>query len=147
MSDEPEDLDGLEEGLQRGFVLEDPVALTRMMLDLYDHRCAVTGKAFPRAHGALPHPDLEVFLFQPLSHRGLLSPVNALLVEGAVFGLMQAGLVLITDRYEAMVSASAGAEPGLAEGDAVRPLHLPADRLFWPDRAALAYHRGLFKAQ
>lgn len=136
---------GFGEGMQRGFALDDAVAFRRMMLELYQGRCAVTGRA-PAEAGA--SEALDVFLLQPLGHGGVMRPGNALVVEAAVASLLGKGLVWISDDYRAYAPfpevIGAAGEPGDQKG---RPLCLPKDVALWPERTMIAYHRSLFRAQ
>jgi hypothetical protein len=128
--------DGLGEGFQRGFALNDATSFSQLMLELYAYRCAVTGRQFEPGP-SLPHPDLDIFLLQPLDQGGRLEFGNALVVENAVSSLLRAGRLLIADDYTIFAPL---------DGDGVhRPLHLHADRAFWPSIEAIAYHRGLHR--
>ena len=130
---------GFGEGGQSAFALDDAVAFRRLVLDLYGHRCAVTG-----------HEDegLDVFLFQPLEHGGTLVVGNALAVEPAVASLLAQGLLLISDDFVAFAPHPEviGLE---SNADTVRGhrIRLPEAVSMWPDRTMLAYHRSLFRAQ
>lgn len=138
---------GFRERFQQGFTPADPVAFARLMLDQYGNRCALMGAKHDATEDGL-HPILTIFLFQPLSHQGALEPSNAIVVELAVASLLERGLVLIDDQYEAYLPQSEEASDAGADATAGRrQLHLPEDRAFWPDRAMLAYHRSLFNAQ
>ena len=132
---------GLEEGVQRSFALDDPIAFRRLMLELYGDRCAVTGS--DSAGEAL-----EVFLFQPLGHDGPLTTGNAMVVEQAVASLLRRGLILISDDYLAFTPhpevIGLPSDPDTLRG---RNLFLPDDAALWPERSMLAYHRSLFRAQ
>lgn len=136
---------GFGEGMQRGFALDDAVAFRRLMLDLYQCRCAVTGQSPASGEGS---DTLEVFLFQPLGHGGVMRPGNALVVEAAVASLLGKGLVWISDDYHAYAPypeiIGAAGQPADQCG---RPLSLPEDIALWPERSMIAYHRSLFRAQ
>ncbi|MFD1254046.1 hypothetical protein DEVEQU_02673 [Devosia equisanguinis] len=129
--------EGFGEGFQSGFALDDATAFTRLMFELYEYRCAVTGEQFaPSAQ--LPHPELEIFLFLPLAAGGALSFGNATVVEGAVKGLMAKGLVVVDDNYWVLGKDGARWTRG-------QMLWRHADRAFWPDRALMARHREYFQ--
>jgi len=131
--------DGFGEGFQRALTLDDGVMFTQLMLEAYAHRCAVTGERFADT-GHLPHPELDVFLFQPRDAGGAYTPGNAVVVENGVKRLLMAGLILVEADYRLVLSAPGQAEPGIAPR-----LHLPADAAFWPDPEHLAYHRSFFR--
>jgi predicted restriction endonuclease len=125
-----DDQDGFGEGLQRGFALDDAVSFTRLLLELYGYRCAVSGRQFA-ALTEVPHPDLDVYLFQPLSEGGTLAFGNAIVVERAVSRLLDQGQIAITDDFVAI----------RADGSGGAPVFRPPDRAFWPSPEALEYHR------
>lgn len=136
---------GLGEGLQRGFALDDGVAFRRLMLDIYGHRCAITGR-FHADDGA--GDDLDVFLLQPLSHGGMLKPSNAIVVETAAARLLERGFVHISDDFLAYMPHPERAElESLSEDLQGRPLTLPDNPSLWPERAMLSYHRSLSRKQ
>ena len=136
---------GFEEGVQRGFALDDASVFRRLMLDIYGSRCAVTGHVFGDGGQS---DSLEVFLFQPLDHGGVLSPTNAVVVEPAVASLLGKGLIFISDDFLAFTPhpeiIGAPSDPERLRG---RPLSLPDNVGLWPERAMLSYHRSLFRAQ
>ena len=130
------------EGVQRDFVLDDAMAFQQLMLGLYGHRCAVTGR---RADVEA----LEVFLFQPFDHGGMMVPSNSLVVEPAVASLLARGLILISDEYRAYTPHPeiVGVARPAEEPAAGRALMLPEDVAMWPEKAMIGYHRSLFRAQ
>lgn len=134
-----------DEGVQRGFALDDALAFRRLMLDIYGQRCAVTGHGHPGDAGA---EGLEVFLLQPLEHGGMMTSANAIVVEAAVASLLGKGLILISDDFLAYTPhpelVGARREPGELHG---QPLTLPDNVSLWPERAMIGYHRSLFRAQ
>lgn len=135
--------DGFGEGIQRGFALDDAVMFRTMMLDIYGNRCAITGGALSPA----AQDGLEVFLFQPLSHGGAMTPGNALVVDLAVASLLDRGEVLIGDDYTAYIPHPELIDPALGAIVQVRrPLTLPENVSLWPDRSLLAYRRSLYDA-
>lgn len=125
---------GLGEDFQRGFVLEDATSFTRLMLELYQHRCCISKRQFEPV-ATLPHPDLDIYLLQPLNEGGELSFGNALVVERAVARLLGLGEILIVDDYRMVRGNGVGCR---------EPLLLHHDRAFWPSRAALDYHLRRF---
>lgn len=136
---------GFGEGVQRSFALDDAAIFRRLMLGLYGGRCAVTGQCPPQRSA---EDALEVFLFQPLCHGGVMTSGNALVVEPAVASLLGKGLILVSDDYFAFAPHPeiVGAAKA-SEARCGRPLFLPDEVGQWPDRAMLAYHRSLFRAQ
>ena len=136
---------GFGEGIQRGFALDDAVAFRQLMLDIYSRRCAITGQVYS---GDMTEDGLEVFLLQPLDHGGQLRPANAIVVETAAARLLAQGIIFVSDDFLAYTP-----HPELAAPDAMdtnlqgRPLSLPDNVALWPDRAMLAYHRSMFRAQ
>ncbi|WIY51983.1 hypothetical protein O9Z70_10875 [Devosia sp. YIM 151766] len=137
---------GFDERFGRPIAADEHVVFATSLLGLYGHRCAVTGRAFAPAD-ILPHPDLDVMLFQPLSHRGLLVPGNALVVEIGAADLLRRGVLMINDDYEAYIARPELLDPPGNVPPPPRKLRLPADPALWPDRSALAYHRSLFQVQ
>lgn len=139
-----EDGSGFGEGAQRAFALDDAVAFRSLMLDIYSHSCALTGGAL----NAGPDDGLDVFLLQPLSHGGSMTPGNALVVDKAAARLLEQGLVLVDDDYVAFLPHPEIAGPPFDSGSSSgRQLHLPESVSLWPDRAMLAYHRSRFRTQ
>lgn len=134
---------GFGEAAQPFFDYSEITHLAKRMMALYHCRCALSG-------AALSDRQFEpiVFFLQPLEHGGRIDPENALLVERASGRLLQSGIVLMSDEYEAYIARpdllenTAGA--GLEEG---RKLFLPDSAEFWPSKAMIAYHRSLFRAQ
>jgi hypothetical protein len=136
--------DGFEEGIQRGFALDDGVAFRQLMLGIYGNRCALTDGALGPGH----EDSLEVFLFQPLSHGGAMTTSNAMVVDMAAASLLDRGLVLISDDYLAFLPHPEYLGPALGTKPLPgRRLTLPDNVSLWPDRHMLAYHRSLFRAQ
>lgn len=134
---------GFGEGVQRSFALDDASAFRQLMLDIYGGRCAVTD-------GALGADDdsLEVFLFQPLEHGGVMTTSNALVVDRAAASLLRRGVVLVDDDYVTFLPHPEQLAPGVeAKPLPGRRLTLPDNVSLWPERSMLAYHRSLFRAQ
>ena len=136
MHDDP---NGLGEGLQRGFALDDAVAFRQMMLDIYGYRCAVTGAVHPSDAAEA----LDVFLVQPLAHGGTLTPANSIVVELTVARLIDENVVQIGDDFLVYLPQPLDLELGAAL--AGRPLLLPDNPSFWPSRSMLTYRRDLYK--
>ena len=135
---------GFGEGAQRSFVLDDAMAFRRLMLDIYDGRCAMTDGAL----GTGDDDSLEVFLFQPLEHGGALTSSNAVVVDRAAASLLRRGVVLVDDDYVTFLPHPEQLAPGVEAKPLLgRRLTLPENVSLWPDRAMLAYHRSLFQAQ
>ena len=136
---------GFAEGVQRNFALDDAVAFRSLMLEIYGYRCAVTGMAYA---SDLADGYLEVFLFQPLSDGGPMTPGNAVVIEEVVAGLLDKGHLLISDDYRAYTShpeiVSEPVEAGDVQG---RTMVLPDNLSLWPRRDLVSYHRSLFRAQ
>jgi len=136
---------GFAEGLQRGFALDDAVPFRQLMLEIYDYRCAVTGKSYA-GDGAEDH--LEVFLFQPLEHGGHMVPGNAVVVDTVVAGLLAKGHLLVSDTYRAYTSHPEIVSEPVEASDALgRNMMLPVNVSLWPQPALVGYHRSLFRAQ
>lgn len=138
------------ENFDRGFgeaaqAFFDHSAIERLADELisnYGLRCAVSGARLTQ--------ELEptVFFLQPLDHHGEIHRGNALLVERASASLLQSGIVLISDDYEAFIARPDLVDPGmLATVQQRQRLYLPENVDFWPSRAMIAYHRSLFRAQ
>lgn len=136
--------DGFGEGVQRSFAMDDAVAFRRLMLDIYNGRCAVTDGAL----GPVGDDSLDVFLFQPLEHGGAMTTGNAVVVDRAAAGLLRRGVVLVDDDYFTFLPHPERLKPG-AEARPLpgRMLALPGNVSLWPHRTMLAYHRSLFSAQ
>ncbi len=136
---------GFAEGVQRGFALDDAVSFRHLMLEIYDFRCAVTGKTYSSDEAG---EHLEVFLLQPLVHGGHMAPGNAVVVDTVVAGLLGKGHLLISDSYRAYTShPEIVSEPVEASDAQGRNMMLPANVSLWPQLAMIGYHRSLFRAQ
>ncbi|UYO01203.1 MAG: hypothetical protein KIT02_08390 [Devosia sp.] len=132
-----EEASGFSEMDQTGFAFGQAVDYVQFLLDAYGYRCAVTGHVFT-PHSAGPHPDLSVFMFEPLEGSSILLPGKGIVVDMVAHGLLAKGHVLISDDYQILTRADDGiVQPG-------GPLHLPENRALWPDLAAIRYHRGQF---
>lgn len=116
--------DVAEEGRRR-LALADELSFTLLMYEIYNYRCAVTRAQF-RESAILPHPDLEVFFFRPLSEGGLLSFRNAIVVEKAVASLIRLGIVAIGQDYSVL------AWNGRTWSGALS-LWLHPEEAYWPD--------------
>ena len=134
---------GLEEaptGFESGAPLDTYEALYRLVLTAYGYCCAITGTQYEPAVGTL-HPVLEVVAIQPREAGGRLQINNYLPLETAAARAFRAGQVLIDDDYRIIADMSV-MDAALAAR--LRPdsyLLLPAEPLFWPSHAMLAYHR------
>lgn len=121
----------IDEGFQRGFVLDDRISFARLMLELSEYRCAVTGHTFSPA-ATLPHPDLEVYLFRKPTEGGELAFANALVVTSTVASLLDKGALYIDDHYRVVDRTT---------GIAGNRIHRHSDRSFWPTLEAIRFHR------
>jgi predicted restriction endonuclease len=130
MSDEEERRE-LEEGFSGGFVLDDATSFTRLMLELYDYCCAISGEEFAPTK-TLPHPELDVYLFRTLEEGGELSFANAIVVKSQMLSLLDKGALFIDAHYRVVEAAT--------EIVGTR-IHRHPDRVFWPSLEAIAFHR------
>lgn len=133
---------GFGEAAQAFFDHSQIERLADELIRLYGQRCAMSG--------ALLTQELEptVFFFQPLHHFGEIHRANAILVEKASASLLQSGIVLISDDYEAFIARPDLVDPNKVGGlDQRKRLYLPDNVDFWPSRVMIAYHRSLFRAQ
>ncbi|MBJ3783196.1 hypothetical protein [Devosia sediminis] len=134
-----DDKPGFGEAGQRSFALDDAIAFQDLMLGIYGASCAVTGKS---------EQGVELFLFQPLSHGGQMVAGNAVVVEPAVASLLSQGLLLISDDFSAYTPHPELVGVAITtETQRGRHIRLPEATSHWPDKAMLAYHRSLFRAQ
>jgi hypothetical protein len=141
MADEKFD-SGFGEAAQAFFDYSKIERLGDELMRQYGRRCAISGATLTQ--------DLEptVFFFQPLDHFGEIHRGNAVLVERACGGLLQSGIVLISDAYEAFIARPDLVDSSKLKGlDQPRRLYLPDNIDFWPSRTMIAYHRSLFRAQ
>lgn len=128
---------GFAETDQTGFALGDAVDYVQFLLDAYGYRCAVTGKVYA-PHRSGPHPELSVFMLEPLEGSAILLPGKGIVVDTVSESLLARGHVVITDTYQMLArSGSEPFEPGAS-------LHLPDNRALWPDLEAIRNHRGRF---
>lgn len=134
---------GFEDLPQRGFAAGEPLeayeSLQRLVLTSYGYRCALTGERFEPAIGLL-HPRLDVVAIRPRDHGGPLSIANYLPMVAELVEAFERGTILIEDDYRIIVP-NAGL---LDAGSLLRlrsALHVPAEHLFQPGAAYLAYHR------
>lgn len=113
----------------------------RLVLTAYSYRCALTGEQFQRDVGLI-HPHLEVIAIRPRDAGGPLQINNYLALEEHAARAFKAGLFLVEDDYRVVVPNP----DALPRAVAVR-LHasghliVPAEALFQPSPAHLAYHR------
>lgn len=126
----------MDEGFAGGFTLNDSGSFARIMMELYQYRCGVTHQQFSSIR-TLPHPDLEVFFFRPPMNGGKVSFRNAVVVTGEIYSLMLKGRIFIDSDYGIQVRGETLVTVGSS-------LVLTADRQFWPDAEALAYHRRIW---
>ncbi|WP_332689334.1 hypothetical protein [Devosia sp.] len=135
--------DGFEDSPQRGFAAGEPLAayesLQRLVLTSYGYRCALTGESFAAATGLL-HPRLDVVAIRPRIHGGPLTIANYLPMVGELVEAFEHGTILVEDDYRIVVPNADLLDP--AHRIRLRSaLHVPAEHLFRPGAAYLAYHR------
>jgi hypothetical protein len=135
--------DGFEEARQPGFAagetLDSYESLQRLVLTSYGYRCALTGESFAPVSGLL-HPRLDVVAIRPRIHGGPLSIANYLPMVGELVDAFEHGTILVEDDYRIVVPNADLLDP--AHRIRLRSaLHVPAEHLFRPGAAYLAYHR------
>lgn len=137
------DDDGFEEIPQRGFAASTPLetyeALYSLVLTTYGYRCALTGERFEASYGLL-HARLEVVAIRPREHGGPLEISNYLPIVHDLVQAFERGSILVEDDYRIIVP-NADLLPPETVARLRTALHVPADELFQPSPAQLAYHR------
>jgi hypothetical protein len=122
-----------------GETLENYESLQRLVLTSYGHCCALTGERFDPVPGLL-HPRLDVVAIRPRDHGGPLSIANYLPMVSELVDAFEQGTILIEDDYQIVLPHADLLDP--AHRIRLRStLHVPAEHLFRPGAAYLAYHR------
>lgn len=113
----------------------------RLVLTAYSYRYALTGEQFQRDVGLI-HPHLEVIAIRPRDAGGPLQINNYLALEEHAARAFRAGLFLIEDDYGVVLPNPDALPRALAVRLHVSGrLVVPAEALFQPSPAHLAYHR------
>lgn len=135
---------GLGEERQTGFsaaALEAYEAIYRLVLSAYSYRCALTGEQFLPETGLL-HPHLAVEAIRPRDAGGPLQINNYIAMEEHAARAFRNGLILIEDDYRIVVPDPGALDRALlVRLNADRRLLVPAEGLFRPSPAHLAFHR------
>tara|TARA_R110002124_G_scaffold114535_5_gene269180 strand:+ start:4061 stop:4513 length:453 start_codon:yes stop_codon:yes gene_type:complete len=137
--------EGLGEERQAGFAasapLEDYEAIYRLVLSAYGYRCALTGEQFMPETGLL-HPHLAVEAIRPRDAGGPLQINNYIALEEHAARAFRRGEVLIEDDYRIVVpNPDALDQAVLVRLNPDGQLLVPAEALFRPSPAHLAFHR------
>lgn len=115
-------------------------AFARIVLDNYDHACAVTGLKFHSAE----HTEAHGAHIISKQERGTDDPRNGLALSRSVHWAFDRGLFTISDQYEVVINPKArGAKFSnfpLLELDR-RKIDLPKDGYYKPHPEALEWHR------
>lgn len=140
-----EDDKGLGEERQTGFAAAESLdayeAVYRLVLSAYGYRCALTGEQFQRETGLL-HPHLAVEAIRPREAGGPLQINNYLALEEHAARAFRHGAVLIEDDYRIVVPQPDALDRALLlRLNADGRLRVPAEALFQPSPAHLAFHR------
>lgn len=131
-------------GFEAAAGLDAHEAVYRLVLTAYGYRCALTGTVFPQDPTpglGLLHPDLDVVAIRPREAGGPLQIDNFLALEKAAARAFRAGQILIDDDYWVIPDLN------VLNPDVAARLHpggrllVPAEPLFQPSRAHLAFHR------
>jgi hypothetical protein len=136
---------GLGEERQRGFSAAPPLeayeAIYRLVLNAYSYRCALTGEQFAPDVGLL-HPHLVVEAIRPRAAGGPLQIDNYIALEEHAAAAFRNGLILIEDDYAITVPRPDALDRAvLVRLNASGRLLVPAEGLFQPSPAHLAFHR------
>ena len=135
---------GLGEERQTGFAaasLGDYEAIYRLVLSAYSYRCALTGEQFA-AEAVLLHPHLAVEAIRPRDLGGPLEINNSLVLEEHAARAFRQGQILIEDDYRIVVPRPEALDRAvLLRLNADGQLLVPAEALFQPSPAHLAFHR------
>lgn len=135
---------GLGEEQQTGFAaasLADYEAIYRLVLTAYNYRCALTGEQFAAEAGLL-HPHLAVEAIRPRDMGGPLQINNYLVLEEHAARTFRQGQILIDDDYRIVVpNPDALDRAVLVRLNVSGRLLVPAEGLFQPSPAHLAFHR------
>ena len=136
---------GLGEERQSGFAaagsLEAYEAIYRLVLSAYGYRCALTGEQF-HAEAGLLHPHLAVEAIRPRDAGGPLQINNFIALEEHAAQAFRRGQILIEDDYSFVVPYPEALDRAvLLRLKADGKLVVPAEGLFQPSPAHLAFHR------
>lgn len=139
-----DDDNGLGEERQTGFSaasLEAYEAIYRLVLSAYGYRCALTGEQFLPDTGLL-HPHLLVEAIRPREAGGPLQINNYLALEEHAAQAFRRGQILIEDDYRIAVPHPDRLNRAvLLRLNGSGRLLVPAEALFQPSPAHLAFHR------
>ncbi|MCC3156297.1 HNH endonuclease [Hymenobacter sp. 15J16-1T3B] len=117
----------------------------RVVLDAYDHTCAVTGLKLSSTRSAAPNPLLDACHIVPWAVSQDDSLSNGLALTPTLHRAFDRHLFYIDEDYRVRVAEGfrelAGAAHGLRQFEGQR-LHLPANPLWQPDPANLQRQRG-----
>lgn len=133
------------EFVQQGFAASPPLdvyeSVYRVVLTAYSYRCALTGEQFQRDVGLI-HPHLEVIAIRPRDAGGPLQINNYLALEEHAARAFVAGHILVEDDYRVVVRNPDALPRALAlRLHSSGRLVVPAEALFQPNPAHLAFHR------
>ena len=136
---------GFGDGPQTGFAATEPLevyeAVYRLVMSAYGYRCALTGEQFAADFG-LVHPHLEVVAIRPREADGPLSIDNYLALEEHAARAFRAGHFIVEDDYRVVVLGNAALDRAIRPHASGRLL-VPAEPLFRPNPAHLAFHRRM----
>jgi len=136
---------GLGEERQTGFSAAAPLeayeAIYRLVLSAYGYRCALTGEKFLPETGLL-HPHLAVEAIRPREAGGPLQINNYIALEEHAAQAFRRGQILVEDDYRFVVpNPDALDRAVLVRLNSSGRLLVPAEGLFQPSPAHLAFHR------
>jgi hypothetical protein len=137
--------DGFGDNPQGGFAagasLDVYEAVYRLVMTAYGYRCALTGEQFAPDIG-LVHPHLEVVAIRPREAGGPLAIDNYLALEEHAARAFRFGLFIVEDDYRVTIPDPAALDRAIRPHAGGRLL-VPAEPLFRPNPAYLAFHRGM----
>lgn len=137
--------DGFGDNPQGGFAtgasLDVYEAVYRLVMTAYGYRCALTGEQFAPDIG-LVHPHLEVVAIRPREAGGPLAIDNYLALEEHAARAFRFGHFVVEDDYRVVIRNPGAFHAGLRPHADGRLL-VPAEQLFRPNPAYLAFHRAM----
>ncbi|OON68209.1 HNH endonuclease [Hymenobacter sp. CRA2] len=118
----------------------------RLVLEAYDHTCAISGLKLISTQSAAPNPLLDACHIVPwaLTHDDTLP--NGLALTPTLHRAFDRKLLWIDEEYRVRLAASFGELAGQAHGIRQfegKMLQLPQEQAWWPDRENLRAQRGV----
>ncbi|UYZ62033.1 HNH endonuclease [Hymenobacter weizhouensis] len=117
----------------------------RVVLEAYDHTCAISGLKLVSTHTATPNPLLDACHIVPWAQSHDDTLPNGLALTPTLHRAFDRHLLWIDDTYRVCLADGfaepAGAAHGIRQFEG-RQLHLPPQPAWWPTVENLRMHRG-----